>query len=127
MKNQIDHLLAEEILDSRGNPTVQGKLILTSTVMATASVPSGASTGRGEAFELPDQDPSRFGGKGVLKAVSNINKVLGSVAIGQDVLDQRKLDAAMCDADASLNKSRLGANAILAVSLGVARAAVAAE
>jgi enolase len=83
MKNQIDHLLAEEILDSRGNPTVQAKVILTNRVMATASVPSGASTGRGEAFELRDQAPSRFGGKSVLKAVSNINKVLSSVVIGQ--------------------------------------------
>ena len=127
MKNQIDHLLAEEILDSRGNPTVQAKVVLASRVMATASVPSGASTGRREAFELRDQDPSRFRGKGVLKAVSNINNVLSSMAIGQDVLDQRKLDAAMCNADATLDKSRLGANAILAASLAVARAAAAAE
>jgi len=127
MKNQIDHLLAEEILDSRGNPTVQAKVILTSRITAIASVPSGASTGHGEAFELRDQDPNRFRGKGVLKAVSNINKVLSSLAIGQNVLDQRKLDAAMCSADATLNKSRLGANAILAVSLAVARAAAAAQ
>src|SRR6516225_2922335 len=127
MKNQIDHLLAEEILDSRGNPTVQAKVILTSRITAIASVPSGASTGDAEAFEVRDQDPNRFRGKGVLKAVSNISKVLSSLAIGQNVLDQRKLDAAMCSADATLNKSRLGANAILAVSLAVARAAAAAQ
>jgi enolase len=127
MKNYINHLLAEEILDSRGNPTIQAKVILESGITGTASVPSGASTGRREAFELRDQDLSRFLGRGVLKAVSNINQILGSFLIGQDVLDQRRLDAAMCHADGTPNKSKLGANAILAVSLAVARAGAAAE
>ena len=127
MKNSINHILAEEILDSRGNPTVQAKLTLASGVMASASVPSGASTGRREAYALRDQDPSRFLGKGVLKAVSNINNVLGALLIGRDVQDQRRLDAAMCHADGTLNKSKLGANAILAASLAVARAGAAAE
>ena len=112
MKNHIDHLWAEEALDSRGNPTVQAKVGLTSRVTATASVPSGTSTGRGEAFELRDKDPRRFCGKAVLKAVSSINKVLSSLAIGADVLNQRKPDAAMCNADATLDKSRLGAKPI---------------
>lgn len=127
MKDYINHLLAEEILDSRGNPTIQVKVMLGSGVTGTASVPSGASTGRREAFELRDQDLSRFLGRGVLKAVSNINHVLASLLIGQDVLNQRGLDAAMCRADGTPNKSKLGANAILAVSLAAARAGAAAE
>jgi enolase len=127
MKTNIDRLWAEEILDSRGNPTVQAAVTLPLGVVATASVPSGASTGRREACELRDQGSSRFFGKGVFKAVSNINNVLSALLVGQDVLDQRKIDTAMCHADGTPNKSKLGANAILAVSLAVARAAAMVE
>lgn len=127
MKTNIDQISAEEILDSRGTPTVRATVTLSSRVVATASVPSGASTGRREACELRDRDPSRFFGKGVLKAVANINSILGPLLIGQDVLDQREIDTAMCRADGTPNKSKLGANAILAVSLAAARAAAAAE
>jgi len=127
MKTNIDQVSAEEILDSRGNPTVRATVTLSSRVVATSSVPSGASTGRREACELRDRDSSRFFGKGVLKAVANINNVMGPLLIGQDVLDQRGIDTAMCQADGTPNKSKLGANAILAVSLAAARAAAAAE
>jgi enolase len=127
MSTNIDQLWAEEILDSRGHPTVRATVTLRSGLVAAASVPSGASTGRHEARELRDQDSSRFFGKGVLKAISNIDNVLGPLLIGRDVLDQRALDTAMCQADGTPNKSKLGANAILAVSLAVARAGAAAE
>jgi enolase len=127
MKSNIDRISAQEILDSRGNPTVQASITLAGGIVASASVPSGASTGRLEAFEIRDKDPSRFLGKGVLKAVANINAILGSFLIGMDVLDQRKIDRTMCQADGTANKSKLGANAILAVSLAVARAAAAAQ
>jgi enolase len=127
MKTNIDQLWAAEILDSRGNPTVRAAVTLPTGVVATASVPSGVSTGRREACELRDQDSSRYFGKGVLKAVSNISNVLSPLLTGQDVLDQRGIDSAMCHADGTPNKSNLGANAILAVSLAVARGAAAAE
>ena len=127
MRTNIDQLWAEEILDSRGHPTVRATVTLRSGLVAAASVPSGAPTGRREARELRDQDSSRFFGKGVLKAISNIDNVLGPLLIGRDVLDQRALDTAMCQADGTPNKSKLGANAILAVSLAVARAGAAAE
>src|SRR6266550_2375287 len=127
MKTNIDQLWAEEILDSRGHPTVRATVTLSSGVVATASVPSGASTGRREACELRDRDSPRFFGKGVLHAISNINNVLGPLLVGQNVLDQRTIDTAMCQADGTPNKSKLGANAILAISLAVARAGAAAE
>jgi enolase len=127
METAIDRIWAQEILDSRGNPTVQATAVLAGGVVAMASVPSGASTGRREAFELRDKDPSRFLGQGALKAVSNINTVLSPVLVGLDALDQRKVDRAMCEIDGTSNKSKLGANAILAVSLAVARAAAAAQ
>lgn len=104
MKTNIDQLWAEEILDSRGHPTVRATVTLRSGVVAAASVPSGASTGRREACELRDRDSSRFFGKGVLKAISNINSVLGPLLVCQDVLDQRTIDTAMCQADGTPNK-----------------------
>jgi enolase len=126
MKTSIDQLWAEEILDSRGDPTVRATVTLAIRIGATASVPSGASTGRREACEVRDRDSSRFFGKGVLKAISNINNVLGSLLVGRDVLDQRSIDTAMCQADGTPNKSKPGANAILAISLAVARAGATA-
>jgi enolase len=127
MKSNIDRIWAQEILDSRGNPTVHATVILADGVVGSASVPSGASTGRREAFELRDKDQSRFLGKGVLKGVSNINAILCSSLSGIDALNQRKVDEAMCRLDGTPDKSNLGANAILAVSLAVARAAAAAK
>jgi enolase len=127
MKSNIDRIWAQEILDSRGNPTVHATVILADGVVGSASVPSGASTGRREAFELRDKDQSRFLGKGVLKGVSNINGILCSSLSGIDAFDQRKVDEVMCRLDGTPDKSNLGANAILGVSLAVARAAAAAK
>ncbi len=114
---------AREVLDSRGNPTVEVDLVLSSGVMGRAIVPSGASTGEHEAVELRDGDSARYGGKGVLEAVNNVNEVIGPRLEGFDAIDQVELDAAMIDIDGTPNKSNLGANAILAVSLAAARAA----
>ncbi|MEJ5172650.1 MAG: phosphopyruvate hydratase [Hydrogenothermaceae bacterium] len=111
-----------EVLDSRGNPTVEAEVILESGVRATAIVPSGASTGINEALELRDGDKKRFLGKGVLKAVENINTKIADLIIGEESLDQVKIDRMMIEADGTENKSNFGANAILAVSLAVARA-----
>ena len=116
-----------EILDSRGNPTVSAKVTLTDGTAATASVPSGASTGSHEALELRDGDKKRYGGKGVLSAVRNINTTIAKKLIGTDPLQQRLVDQAMIQLDGTKNKSRLGANAILGVSLAVAHAAAAAK
>src|SRR3989344_1375113 len=116
-----------EILDSRGNPTVSAKVTLTDGTAATASVPSGASTGSHEALELRDGDKKRYGGKGVLSAVRNINTTIAKKLIGVDPLQQRLVDQAMIQLDGTKNKSRLGANAILGVSLAVAHAAAAAK
>ena len=114
-----------EVLDSRGNPTVEAEVILESGVVGRAMVPSGASTGETEAVELRDGDKNRFLGKGVLKAVENINETIADALIGEDALNQVEIDRIMLELDGTENKSKLGANAILAVSLAVARAAAA--
>ena len=110
-------------MDSRGNPTVEADVILDSGVLGRAAVPSGASTGTREAVELRDGDPRRYGGKGVLKAVEHVNTVLRSTVVGRDVRDQAGLDRAMIELDGTENKARLGANALLAISLAAAHAA----
>ena len=120
---KIQNIIAREILDSRGMPTVAADVILENGVTGSASVPSGASTGVNEALELRDGDPKRYFGKGVLNAVANINEIIAPALIGKSVLDQAAVDRIMIDLDGTDNKSRLGANAILAVSLAVARAA----
>ena len=122
---KIKDIRAREILDSRGTPTVAAEVILESGCRAEASVPSGASTGQHEAIELRDCDPTRYFGKGVLKAVSNINQLIAPELIGRSVFDQREIDTRMIQLDGSSNKFILGANAILAVSLAVAKAAAA--
>jgi enolase len=119
----IVDVIAREILDSRGNPTVEADVLLESGVMGRAAVPSGASTGSREAIELRDGDKERFGGKGVLKAVENVNTEVCEAVIGVDATEQSFIDKALIDLDGTENKSRLGANAILAVSLAVAKAA----
>lgn len=116
---------AREILDSRGNPTVETEVTLASGATGRAAVPSGASTGEHEAVELRDGDPKRYGGKGVLDAVRNVNEILGPRLEGMPAEDQIAVDGYMMDADDTPNKSKLGANAILSVSLAVARAAAA--
>jgi len=120
---KIKSVRGREILDSRGNPTIEAEVLLESGVTGVASVPSGASTGEHEAIELRDGDPKRYGGKGVLKAVENINEKIAPALIGMSALDQRTIDRKMIALDGSKNKSRLGANAILGVSLAVAKAA----
>ena len=120
---KIRNITAREILDSRGTPTVAAEVTLENGVIGTASVPSGASTGENEAIELRDCDKSRYFGKGVLKAVSNVNKIIAPELIGMCVLDQIAIDRKMIELDGTENKSRLGANAILAVSLAAAKAA----
>ncbi|MYM65069.1 phosphopyruvate hydratase [Pseudomaricurvus sp. HS19] len=122
---KIVDVKAYEVLDSRGNPTVNADVILESGVVGSACAPSGASTGSREALELRDGDKSRYLGKGVLKAVANVNTTIKSLLVGMDVADQRALDQAMIDADGTENKANLGANAILAVSLAAAKAAAA--
>jgi enolase len=114
---------AREILDSRGNPTVEAEVVTASGSFGRAAVPSGASTGDHEAVELRDGDARRFGGKGVLQAVKNVNEVIAPLLEGMSAFDQVAIDAEMTEADGTDNKSRLGANAILAVSMAVARAA----
>ena len=116
-----------EVLDSRGNPTVQADVVLDSGEVGTACAPSGASTGSREALELRDGDAGRYLGKGVLKAVANVNGPIRDVLLGRDAADQRGLDQAMIDADGTDNKAELGANAILAASLAAARAAADAK
>ena len=119
----IVDVVAREILDSRGNPTVEADVLLESGVMGRAAVPSGASTGDKEAIELRDGDKQRYCGKGVLKAVENINTEIAESIIGLDAAEQAFIDQTMIDLDGTENKSRLGANAILAVSMAVAKAA----
>src|SRR5690606_33211223 len=121
--SKIVDIKAFEILDSRGNPTVSAEVILADGSVGAAAAPSGASTGSREALELRDGDKSRYLGKGVLKAVNNINTTIKSLLVGMDALNQRALDDAMIKADGTDNKSVLGANAILAVSLAAAKAA----
>ncbi|HVP64855.1 MAG TPA: phosphopyruvate hydratase [candidate division Zixibacteria bacterium] len=120
---EIDLIHAREVLDSRGNPTVEAEVTLISGVKGRAIVPSGASTGEHEAVELRDGDNSRYLGKGVLKAVENVNDVIAPELVGLDVTRQAEIDAAMITLDGTENKGKLGANAILAVSLAAARAA----
>ena len=120
---KIEKITAREILDSRGNPTVEVDVELESGACGRASVPSGASTGEHEALELRDGDSSRYGGKGTLKAVANVNEVIAPALLGVSALEQRRIDRMMIDMDGTPTKSRLGANAILGVSLAVAKAA----
>lgn len=123
MSAKIKKLHAREILDSRGNPTVEVEVLTENGICARASVPSGASTGSREALELRDKDQSRFLGKGVLKAVSNVNDIIGPKLLGQNVFDQEKIDRIMLEMDGTENKERFGANAILGVSMAVCRTA----
>lgn len=127
MTINIESIEGYEILDSRGNPTVGARVLLTDGSSADALVPSGASTGSKEAVELRDNDAQRYNGKGVLAAVENINKVIAPELQGSPILEQQKIDQVMIDLDGTANKSRLGANAILAVSLAVAKAAAKAQ
>jgi enolase len=120
---RIIDIKAREIIDSRGNPTIEAECILESGIKGRAAVPSGASTGTREALELRDKDKKRYGGKGVLKAVNNAQNILGQEITGKDCLDQRSIDLTMCKMDGTENKSKLGANAILSISMAVARAA----
>ena len=120
--SKIKDIVAREILDSRGNPTVEVDVYLESGIMGRAAVPSGASTGMREALELRDKD-NRYLGKGVLKAVRNVNEIIKPALIGKDALNQREIDTIMIDLDGTENKSKLGANAILGVSMAVLRAA----
>jgi enolase len=121
--SQIDHIHAREILDSRGNPTVEAEVTLVGGVVGRAAVPSGASTGEHEAVELRDGDPKRFGGKGVLTAVQNVNEVIAGKLKGMSPLGQAEIDRVLIELDGTPNKSNLGANALLAVSMATARAA----
>ena len=121
--SQIEHIHAREILDSRGNPTVEADVTLAGGAKGRAAVPSGASTGEHEAVELRDDDPKRYGGKGVLKAVRHVNDTIAGKLKGMDALDQAGIDRVLIDLDGTANKSHLGANALLAVSLATARAA----
>src|SRR3989338_5301319 len=126
LKTTIRKIVGREILDSRGNPTVEATVYLASGAVGVAAVPSGASTGTHEAVELRDGSSKRYGGKGVLKAVKQVNTVIADGLVGKDALQQRALDEAMIALDGTKNKKRLGANAILSVSLASARAAAAA-
>lgn len=123
--SRIKDIRGREVMDSRGNPTVEADVILESGVLGRAAVPSGASTGTREAVELRDGDKKRYGGKGVLKAVEHVNTVLKKALIGQDARDQSAIDAKMIELDGTETKGRLGANALLAVSLANAHAAAA--
>ncbi len=122
---RIEKIHAREILDSRGNPTVEVDVTLECGVVGRAAVPSGASTGENEALELRDGDKQRYGGKGTLKAVDNVNNILAPALVGMSALQQRAIDCKMIQLDGTPTKSRLGANAILGVSLAVAKAAAA--
>jgi enolase len=126
MTTMITDVYAREVLDSRGNPTVEVEVYLESGIMASAIVPSGASTGLFEAVELRDGDKNRYMGKGVLKAVENVNDIIGPEVIGLDAVDQVAIDEIMIELDGTENKSKLGANAILGVSMAVAKAAAEA-
>ncbi len=126
MSTTIIDVMAREILDSRGNPTVEVDVMLEDGTLGRAAVPSGASTGAYEAVELRDDDPQRYNGKGVTKAVENVNETIAPEVIGFDVVDQAGIDLTMIDLDGTPNKGKLGANAILGVSLAVARAAARA-
>ena len=120
---EIEKVVGREILDSRGNPTVEAEVYLADGTIGRGAAPSGASTGEFEALELRDGDKSRYLGKGVTKAVENINTVINEVLTGMDASDTYAIDKAMIEADGTKDKSKLGANAILAVSIAAARAA----
>ena len=120
VKTQIQEIHAREILDSRGNPTVEAEVILVGGVSGRAAVPSGASTGEHEAVELRDGDKKRYVGKGVRKAVENVNGEIAKALATMDAADQRILDRKMVELDGTENKGRLGANAMLAVSMAAA-------
>ena len=124
---EIINVTAREILDSRGNPTVEVEVAVATGDVGRAAVPSGASTGEHEALELRDGDKKRYLGKGVRKAVANVINVLGPTVVGLDASDQAELDARMLAADGTKTKSKLGANAILGVSMAAAKAAAAAH
>jgi len=126
MSTKIARVHGRQVLDSRGNPTVEADVVLEGGALGRAAVPSGASTGEHEALELRDGDKSRYLGKGVLKAVGNVNTAIAVAVVGADAADQRALDHRMLEADGTPNKGKLGANAILAVSMAAARAAAAA-
>ena len=121
--SEIVSVHAREILDSRGNPTIEVEVTTASGAFGRAAVPSGASTGENEALELRDGDKNRYGGKGVLKAVQNVNEVIAKEILGMPVTDQVGIDKTMIELDGTPTKSKLGANAILGVSLACARAA----
>src|SRR3989442_3518798 len=121
--SSIVDVVAREILDSRGNPTVEADVLIESGVMGRAAVPSGASTGKREALELRDKDNGRYGGKGVLKAVEHINTEISEAIMGLDAQEQSFIDKTLIELDGTDNKSRLGANAILAVSMAASQAA----
>ena len=121
--SEIESIFAREVIDSRGNPTVEADVILQDGSQGSACAPSGASTGSREALELRDKDPSRYGGKGVLTAVNNVNSNIRDALVGGSVIEQAVLDQRMLDLDGTDNKSNLGANAILAVSLAITKAA----
>ena len=120
---EIEKVIGREIIDSRGNPTVEAEVILTDGTIGRGTAPSGASTGEFEALELRDGDKSRYGGKGVSKAVENINTVINDILLGMDPMDIYAVDRAMIEADGTKDKSKLGANAILAVSIATCKAA----
>nr|WP_302595381.1 phosphopyruvate hydratase [uncultured Cellulosilyticum sp.] len=128
MKGYIEILdvFAREVLDSRANPTIEVEVVVEGDFVGSAIVPSGASTGEREAIELRDEDPSRYMGKGVTKAVDNVNNIIAEAIIGMNAIDQAKIDQTMIDLDGTPTKSKLGANAILAVSMAVAKAAAKA-
>ncbi|MHC4295427.1 MAG: phosphopyruvate hydratase family protein, partial [Planctomycetota bacterium] len=122
MSTKIKNVVARQILDSRGNPTVEVDVLLKGGVLGRAAVPSGASTGENEAVELRDGDKNVYLGKGVTQAVGHVNTELKGIVVGMDTTDQEAVDKAMIDADGTPNKSKFGANAILGVSLAAARA-----
>ena len=122
-KVAISNVIGREIIDSRGNPTVEVDVILENGVFGRAAVPSGASTGENEALELRDGDKDRYGGKGVLKAVENVNKIIAPALKDANVFEQRAIDMKMLKLDGTPTKSKLGANAILGVSFATAQAA----
>jgi enolase len=123
MDTTIESILAQEILDSRGNPTVEVEVVLSDGSWGRAAVPSGASTGTHEALEMRDGDKSRYGGKGVLEAVDNVNDEIAEALVGWDALEQQAIDMTLLELDGTANKAKLGANAILGTSLAVAKAA----
>src|SRR5256885_16122268 len=127
MQTSIAEIIGREILDSRGNPTIEVDVRLEGGAFGRAAVPSGASTGEHEAWELRDGDKKRYGGKGVLRAVANVNEKIAPALKGSDARDQAKIDNRLIELDGTPNKKNLGANALLGVSLAVAHAAAAAE